>query len=213
MEPDKTKDNKDGFLWRFRLKSFITPGITVVAMFLVPFLISLVTSWSYWRTFNIVIVSLLTLLILTILVQLLFIKPRAGQILLDAGPYPQWRLYVFIASLWLVAAVLDMDFSQGVRVFVQSQAFSLLLAAFYILLSFGRLRVYQRGIWLYTGLLPWHKIRSYRWIRGKLYFETRGIQFWTQSSCTMPEKHVEAFETYLLEHGVPDHTPDLVATA
>ena len=215
-----TAIHRGGFLRRFRLKSLVTVGVTVVVMFVVPLFISLSTPfislstpWSYWPTFNVTTAAFLTFFTLTIFVRLLFIQPRAGTLLLDAGPYPQRRLFIFVASAWLIAAVLNLDFSQGIRAFTESQALNLSLAVFYILLSFGRLQVHQKGIWLYYGSLPWHKIKSYRWHKGTLYFEAKGIQFWTQNSCMVPEEHVEAFEAYLLEHNIPESTSESVAAA
>lgn len=137
-------------------------------------------------------------------------RPRAGPVLLDAGPSPQRVLYLFLTLSYLVFSI-DWNF-QYLILSLRPEADSLLISIFFITLASGRLQVCERGVWLYTALLPWRKINSYMFYTGTLYFRTNGLWCWTNLSCTVPEAHIKAFEAYLLEHAIPDSTATAAAS-
>ena len=206
----------NGFFQRPNVQGLVAFAVYFAVVAIIALLLRLFVNLSFGSAFNIAFLTILALYTLVSLSQLVFVRPRAGQVLLDLGPPSSRNLYIALVALYVLAGLFSLISQQNLALWVKSQASTLIFAAFWTVLFFGRLQVCQNGIWLQTSLLPWHKLRSYRWQNGTLHFETKGswlLSFWLPKSFVVPEKHVEALETHLLEHGVPERTAESVAPA
>ena len=192
--------------------------LTIIALFIVivsslAFLIGLMTGWPFGQTFDIAFRSISIFLLIAGFVWMAVSRLGAGPLLLDTGAvYPGRGWFIAGVLGYLIVLSLDFDFGNLLRS-LTSQANTLLLVIYFAVLALGRLQVREQGIWLYTVLLPWNKIESYTLSDRVFYFQVNGLWLWMRKTYVVPEAHVEAFETYLLEHNVPENTAGSVVPA
>lgn len=190
-------------------------GAFATSMALLALLLGFLTGWSFGDNYMALLIALFALFMLLRLRNLIFVKPKAGPVLLEAGAYPERNWYIVGIVAYLVLGLLSLDWNQNFLSSLKSQACTLVIAAYFATLASIKLQVLQGGLWLYTGLLPRREIRSYYWQNGTLHFKTEGLKLGLcmGKACFVPEAHVEAFETYLQEHGIPDNSTASVVTA
>ena len=201
--------------------SVVLKFLSVVVLYLVvvtslAFLLGSVTGWLFRYTFDVAYLSVNGVLLLGCLIWLIISRLSSGPVVLDTEPYPQRSWYIAAILIYLFISWPDSSSGQSILWWLGSLANLSLIIVLFAASARGRLQVRQRGIWLYTDLLVWNEIRSYYWKKETLYFETTGSwlsTFWAPKCCVVPEKYVEAFEGYLLEHGVPERTAESVAPA
>jgi hypothetical protein len=105
------------------------------------------------------------LTMLTFFLTWLFGRNAGGQVLVDCGPHPARWLFLFEAGLFALVGgggCLALGGS-SMAPRVASAVFGLVVAVYWLVLAASRLQVKERGLWLYTGLLPWHKVESFSW--------------------------------------------------
>jgi hypothetical protein len=123
-----------------------------------------------------------------------------GAILLDCGRYPG-RIPLVAALLLFLAYVLYHDL--GSRRSDLLWWWSPLLLAALALLAFstvlGRLLVYENGIWYYSTLIRWNRIRCYRWIEGSKLLIT-GTEVLSTYEVAVPPEHRQAVDDFLAQY-------------
>jgi hypothetical protein len=92
-------------------------------------------------------------------------RNAGGQVLVDCGPHPARWLFLFEAGLFALVGAGGCLAIGGISMAprVASAVFGLVVAVYWLVLATSRLQVKERGLWLYTGLLPWHKVESFSW--------------------------------------------------
>ena len=93
---------------------------------------------------------------------MVFGRALAGKVLLDCGPFPDRKNAVVMAMLMFAGAIGTVVMSTEVFA-IWIAIFLVAFALYWLLVSRGRLQICENGIFQYWSLLPWHKIRSYRW--------------------------------------------------
>ena len=93
---------------------------------------------------------------------MVFGRTLAGKVLLDCGPLPGRKNAVVMARLMFAGAIGTVVMSTEVFA-IWIAIFLVAFALYWLLVSRGRLQICENGIFQYWSLLPWHKIRSYRW--------------------------------------------------
>lgn len=118
----------------------------------------------------------------------------AGRILLDCGPLPRRLLWLVggvftgLMSCLLSYPVLSIDFW-----------FSVSIAAYFLIASFGRLQLREKGIFQYWGLLQWRKIASYRWAEDATLLVKQKSLLSLQAALCFPPEQKQAVDTMLNE--------------
>jgi protein-S-isoprenylcysteine O-methyltransferase Ste14 len=97
-------------------------------------------------------------------------KSVAGEILLDCGPHPLHRVFLYngvvllFLGLLMFALCVSLRSSEHRWTSLALLALPLMMASIGpLIMASGRLQIRQNGIWSYWGLLRWDKLRSYRW--------------------------------------------------
>ena len=131
-------------------------------------------------------------------------RAGGGRILLDCGPHPTRKLFLFNAVLFLVLGITGGFAGNSVsKAFgIAGPAFGVSFGVYWLIIATGRLQVRENGIWAYWGLLRWKKIASYRWADdGTLMMKTRGgLSFLRRGALPVPSEHTQAFDDLLAKH-------------
>lgn len=185
--------------------------LSVAAISLLALLLVSLTGWPFSRALDVSSRGICIFLLLGGIGWIVTSQFRAGPIILDVkAVYPGRGWFIAGAVGYLFLLSLDFDFG-NVWSSLGSQIFSLLLVVYLVILALGRLQVRKRGIWLYTALIPGHKIESYALQNGMVYFRVNNTKLWANNPSSwarkgykIPGEHVEAFEAYLLEQNIPN---------
>jgi hypothetical protein len=127
----------------------------------------------------------------------------AGRLLLDCGPHPMRRLFLW-QSIFVLALVVLLQGIMGLNVLgIEVAVFGLSFAGYWLIMATGRLQVRENGIWQYWSLLRWEKISSHRWTNDSTLF-VKPEGFWALSGALpVPPEHRQAVEEFLAERSSP----------
>lgn len=118
-------------------------------------------------------------------------RGKRGAILLDCGHHPARGLFLFNAVIFAFLG-LGGGFSSNALF----GTLSVCWAAYWVLMSFGRLQIFENGIWQYWSLLKWQKLESYEWRGGAnptLMLQTKTkLPFLGRGALPVPAEHKEA---------------------
>jgi hypothetical protein len=175
----------------------------VLIIFKQPFFLALILSLG----------ALSVLSLLAFLANGLYGRGVRGRVLLDCGRFPMWRRGLFAAAACgfcgLMSAFLALIGSTVISKYVNRETVVfqfglsicfLSLALFWLLRIGSRLQVCEKGIWEYSFLLPWSKIRSFRWANDTtLVIGTNGFSL-SGEELRVPLEHKQAVEELFAKH-------------
>lgn len=131
-----------------------------------------------------------------------------GAILLDCGRHPARALLLFNAAAFAFLAVTgafvgSITDARGVA----GLMFATTFAAYWLMMSFGRLQFTENGIWQYWYLLKWQRLEAYDWhskANSTLMLQTRSrLSMFGSAALAVPaeqkEAVVEILDKYLAE--------------
>ena len=127
---------------------------------------------------------------------------KRGAILLDCGHHPTRALFLFNAALF---AFLGLGGGYASYTFdtlgIASSLFGITFSLYWVLLSFGRLQIFENGIWQYWSLLKWQKLESYEWhgdTNPTLILQTKTkLRILGRGALPIPVEHKEAVSILL----------------
>lgn len=132
---------------------------------------------------------------------------HADELLLDCGPHPTRTLF-FLNGVGFGIAGIAADLAGGGWIAKAGTAFFVTFAAYWFIMSTGRLRFYRSGIWMYWTLMRWDKIASTRWhgdSDATLLIQTKArIPLLGRGAVPVAVEQKEAVHRLLLEHLPPD---------
>jgi hypothetical protein len=184
--------------------------VLLLAWLALAFVFSLTLKQSLAASLRVSSSAVCALVFLAVLVQWLHGRCVRGRILLDCGPLPARRLYLFFFALSVFAGfcsvssgILALDrFSIARLAFASALGMCCLFMGFCCLfLAFGRLEVCERGIWVYSSLLRWGKIGSYRWADDStLWVASIGrLSFFRRGALFFPAEQKQALDSLLAQ--------------
>lgn len=124
-------------------------------------------------------------------------RAKRGAILLDCGHHPTRALFLLNAAIFAFLG-LGGGFASNTfdTVGIASGLFGITFSVFWILISFGRLQIVEKGIWQYWNLLKWQKLESYEWhgdATPTLALQTKTkFPFLGRGALPVPAEHREA---------------------
>jgi hypothetical protein len=135
-------------------------------------------------------------------------RRAAGRVLLDCGPFPaagSLRMTLIAAPL-LVLYPAYIVHGWGLR--IAAMATGGTASIFMYVMSRSRLLICEHGIWLYSDLLKWERIVSWRWVDDKaLRFTRRGrFPLVRQGVVQVPPEQRAAVSELMLTHVAPPQT-------
>lgn len=179
------------------INAMLCAVVALVSWYLARWLVSSITNWTAvvagWTAFGILFGSAMLMFFIGLLQGL----QRRGVMLLDCGPHPSRRLFLLNAALFTFTGAIS-SFSTG----LWSMAFALMFAAYWVVMSTGRLTLHESGIWVYWSLIRWDMIDSYEWKNQRtLRFRRKGrISGLSHGALPVPEDCVSEFDRLLTEH-------------
>ncbi len=100
-------------------------GAFATSMALLALLLGFLTGWSFGDNYMALLIALFALFMLLRLRNLIFVKPKAGPVLLEAGAYPERNWYIVGIVAYLVFGLLSLDWNQNFLSSLKSQACTL----------------------------------------------------------------------------------------
>ena len=184
--------------------------VLLLAWLALAFVFSLTLQQSFAASLIVSASAVWALVFLGVLVQWLHGRRVRGRILLDCGPLPARRLFLFFFALSVFdgfcsvsGGILALDrFSIARLAFASALGLCCLFMGFCCLfMAFGRLQVCEHGIWLYSSLLRWSKIGSYRWADDStLWVASSGrLSFFRRGALFFPAEQKQALDSLLAQ--------------
>jgi len=140
--------------------------ICLIVLWPVCFLIAQVINWAFDVGFTLalggVFGSVFAICFPVFLVSMILDRARAGKVLMDCGPFPARKMHWISAAVTFVGGVAVLITSTGTLA-VCAAVFLFAFSSYFLVTSMGRLQICENGVFTYWGLLPWGKIKSYRW--------------------------------------------------
>ena len=137
---------------------------------------------------------------------------KKGTVLLDCGPHPTRRVFLFQGFLFLCGSVL------GVAVWPElpsaaAAAFGIAFGMYWFIMAGGQLQVCDNGIWAYWGLVPWDRISSHRWSPDSTFlYEINKPGLLSRGALPVPPEHRDEFDR-LISRYLPAATSALPGAA
>ncbi|MCY2990437.1 MAG: hypothetical protein NTY19_21550 [Planctomycetota bacterium] len=176
---------------------FLLAWLSLAVVFL------LATGQSLSASFALAFAVLWCLIFLAFVWTWLYGRRSAGRVLLDCGPHPTRKLFLFHAVLFLLLGLTGGFSVSSVSKLlgIAGPVFGVSFAAYWLIMATGRLQVRENGLWQYYGLLRWNKIASYRWAEdATLLVRSKGSSAWFHGALPVPPEHRQAVEELLSKH-------------
>lgn len=145
-------------------------------------------------------VALMTLSFVAMLVDGIRARLQRGELLQDFGGNPgKWAFYLNAVIFLILGTVQLIDTPVfGKAGFV----FQFVMVSFFVFMGSTRLTIYEHGIWAYTSLIRWEKIKTYSWKNGNTFvFETsRRFPALARGAIPIPVHRLEEFKELLAQH-------------
>jgi len=198
-------------VWRLGATRALICGVVLLLAWLaLAFVFSLALKQSFTASLIISAEAVCALEFLAVLVQWLYGRCVRGRILLDCGPFPGRRVYLFFFALsefagfcLVTSGILALDRLSIARLaFASALGMCCLFMGFCCLfMAFGRLQVREHGIWLYWVLLRWSKIGSYRWTDDSTLLVTSSgrLSFFRRGALLFAPEHRQAVDAFLAQ--------------
>jgi hypothetical protein len=203
--------------WSQGIKNALICGIGVlVSWCFIAFAVWQIFGQPLLDSFGVAFAVLWGLVFVVFLGTWLHGRTTAGQVLLDCGPHPTRWLFLTNAILFLVMGVLGGFSAASVsKVFgIAGPVFGVSFAAYWLVMTTGRLQVRENGIWAYWGLLRWGKIGSYRWADDStLVLRSKGMLSLMQGALPVPPEHRQGVDDLLAKHRTAQATAEPGAAA
>jgi hypothetical protein len=103
-------------------------------------------------------------------------RTHRGPVLLDCGAHPTRWLFFLKAAFFLF-----LGWNSGSETFTENfniyrtgvGVFFAAFSLYWLVMASGRLQICENGLWLYWGLMPWHKIGHYEWKNDTLLLRSK----------------------------------------
>jgi hypothetical protein len=117
-----------------------------------------------------------------------------GSRLLDCGAPPKRWLFVITAVLFGIEGIRG-SFGRSYFTGQSGRLYALLFSVFWIMMSLGRLEIHERGIWAYSRLMKWSRIKDYSWAEdGTLLISESGpLSFLRRGAIHVPNECLAEF--------------------
>lgn len=167
-------------------KNALICGIGVLTVwFMFALAITFVTGKSLRQAASTAFLMLWGITMVCVVGAWLYGRKSGGQVVLDCGSFPNWKLCLLNAAL-LMLLNLPGTWSANYFLGVYAPIFGISCAIFWLILAMGRLQIREAGIWCYSGLLRWTKIDTYRWSDDStLLLKTKG-GWWSLNRRALP---------------------------
>lgn len=179
----------------------ITTLAILVVMGILTALITLTTKQSIASSSRYMVVALLGIAQIAFYYDQIRGWQMKGQVEFDCGARPNRWLHILVTIL-IVPQIFAgaWDWLTGddpvIRIVV-----ALSVAAFYLMMAFGRLMVCTNGIWGYNTLIRWEKIKAYHWEEHTLIFETHTrFPLFGKGAVPFPPECKPSIEAFLYEN-------------
>jgi hypothetical protein len=167
-------------------------------------------SWSLGKS---LLVVLATMGAFGVVLHVLFIalwlgrRSGTGRLVLDCGQNPQKQVYLLIGAYMgfvtvlafvgiVVAAFLG---KRDLHMYILIALWIASTASFFLIMAFGRLQIFENGIWQYSMLFKWDRIESYDWQGGeepKLMLKMQS-RFFRRRELSFPLEQADAVDELL----------------
>lgn len=186
--------------WQGAKNGLMCTIVSAIVWFTMHSLISYFTGWSDFICNLYAFVALMILSFVTMLVGGIRARYQRGEFLQDFGGNPgKWAFYLNAVIFLILGTVQLIDTPAfGKAGFV----FQFVMVSFFLFMGFTRLLIYENGIWAYTSLIRWEKIKTYSWQNGNTFmFETsRRFPTLARGAIPIPMHRLEEFKELLEQH-------------
>lgn len=146
------------------LFTFLIIGMLVAGMAIVPVM---VFGRSIWEglvySFGIIWIVAIFGFLFTFATH----KQKAGPLLVDIAPFPN-RWVLILSSVVVVIGGFSNSFdfvTENTKYsYLISVVMGLFMGGLFIIMSLGRIQIYENGILAYWSLIKWGRIESFRWV-------------------------------------------------
>lgn len=147
--------------WMHLLVCFLT---MIVVVSVLAFGLSAIAGRPIRESFSIAFALVWSIIFVVFVSTYLMGRRNRGAILLDCGRHPARALCLFNAAVFLFLAltgglVTNITDARGVA----GVMFGITFAAYWLMMSLGRLQFTENGIWQYWHLWRWQGLEGYEW--------------------------------------------------